>query len=512
MKKIRNLIVVLGDQLDMQSAALHKLDKSQDAVWMAEVAGESNYVWSSKLRTTLFLSAMRHFRDELIKKNIDVLYTDLDDKNNLGHLDQQLTHTLHTYQPQCVKLVEPGEHRLIGAISAVCNQHKTTLEILNDEHFLASHKDFDKHATGRKQLRMEFFYREMRKRYKVLMEGEQPTGGSWNFDASNRKSFGKSGPDHIPQRPRFKPDAITQSVIRCVERNFADHPGDLTNFNWPVTRRQALLALQNFISDCLPDFGTYQDAMWTNEPFLNHALIASSLNLKLLNPREVIEAAENAYYEGNAPIESVEGFIRQILGWREYVRGIYWRHMPDYLERNALGAQAELPEFYWNAETSMRCMHECITQTMRHGYAHHIQRLMVTGLFALLYGVAPKKIHAWYLAVYVDAVEWVELPNTLGMSQYGDDGIMASKPYVATGKYIQRMSNYCTDCRYNPAESIGDKACPFTTLYWDFLLQHEDKLKDINRMSMQLRNLDRLSDDKKQKIQQKAAQLRSTPL
>lgn len=252
--------------------------------------------------------------------------------------------------------------------------------------------------------------------------------------------------------------------------------------------------------------------MWTEEPFLNHSLIASSLNLKLLNPREVIQAAENAYGEGDASIESVEGFIRQILGWREYVRGVYWLYMPEYLERNALSAKEPLPAFYWTAKTSMHCMQECLSQTMKYGYAHHIQRLMVTGLFALMYGVTPKEIHAWYLAVYVDAVEWVELPNTLGMSQYGDGGVMASKPYVATGKYIQRMSNYCTHCRYNPAESIGEEACPFTTLYWDFLIRHEEKLKKNNRMGMQLRNLNRFARNKKEDIQKQAERLRSTAI
>jgi len=506
---IRNLIVVLGDQLNTDSAALRDFDKDQDAVWMAEVASESTYVWSSKIRTALFLSAMRHFRKELEDQQYSVLYTELDAKDNKGSLDKQLKHTLSVHQPQAVKLVEPGEYRLQAVFEKVCTQSKIPIEFVEDAHFLASHEDFARHAEGRKQLRMEFFYREMRKRYNVLMNGDKPVGDNWNFDASNRKSFGKSGPSGVPERRLFKPDTITQDVIQCVNNLLAAHPGDLSNFSWPVTRKQALQALNDFIQDCLPDFGTYQDAMWTDEPFLYHSLIAACLNLKLLHPREVIEAAEKAFQTGDAPIEAVEGFIRQILGWREYVRGIYWLYMPDYLEQNALEAKEALPDFYWTGNTSMYCMQACISQTLQWGYAHHIQRLMVTGLFSLLYGVNPKEIHAWYLAVYVDAVEWVELPNTLGMSQYGDGGIMASKPYVATGKYIQRMSNYCQHCQYDPAESVGDKACPFTTLYWDFLIRHENKLQNNNRMRMQLRNLQRLQGDKKKAIQQRARALRS---
>jgi deoxyribodipyrimidine photolyase-related protein len=507
-EKIRTLVIVLGDQLDMESVALRGLDPAKDVIWMAEVAGESTYVWSSKIRTTLFVSAMRHFREALLEKGYSVLYTELGSKENKGELDKQLDASLEKYKPETIKYIEPGEHRLLKTISSVCKKNKIDFELLEDDHFLASHQDFETHAEGRKQLRMEFFYREIRKRYKVLIEDGKPAGGEWNFDSSNRQSFGKQGPELMPQRRSFKPDDITKTVIKLVNESFEDHPGDLENFNWPVTRKEALQALEDFIEDCLPNFGKHQDAMWTAEPFLNHSLISSSLNLKLLNPREVIKAAEKAYRDGKAPIESVEGFIRQILGWREYVRGIYWLYMPAYLECNALNAQEALPDFYWTGETSMRCMNDCITQTMKHGYAHHIQRLMVTGLFSLMYGINPKKIHAWYLAVYVDAVEWVELPNTLGMSQYGDGGVTASKPYVATGKYIQRMSNYCSGCQYNPAESVGENACPFTTLYWDFLMRHENALKKNNRMAMQLRNLNRLSEEKKDKIQDQAKRLR----
>ena len=354
---------------------------------------------------------------------------------------------------------------------------------------------------------MEFFYREMRRRYSVLMEGGQPVGGAWNFDAENRGAFGKAGPGLVPRAVEFPPDAITREVCALVEERFAEHPGKLAHFSWPVTCEQAQSALDDFIANRLPSFGTYQDAMWTDEPFLYHSRISTALNLKLLDPRVAIKAAEDAYRRGAAPLEAVEGFIRQILGWREYVRGIYWQLMPGYAEGNALNAYAALPAFYWTGETDMECLRQALRQTLDYGYAHHIQRLMVTGLYALLLGVEPRQVHEWYLAVYVDAVEWVELPNTMGMSQFADGGVMASKPYAASGKYIQRMSNYCKACRYDPAESVGKDACPFTTLYWDFLMRNEERLRKVPRMEMQLRNLVRIEPAKRAAIVARAAVL-----
>jgi deoxyribodipyrimidine photolyase-related protein len=343
----------------------------------------------------------------------------------------------------------------------------------------------------------------------ILMNGKKPVGDQWNFDAENRGNFGKTGPGVLPAPSRFMPDAITQEVIHLVQQRFAHHPGSLDSFGWPVTRIQALAALEEFITHRLPCFGLYQDAMWEGEVWLYHSHLSSALNLKLLHPREVLSAAVKAYEDGHAPLEAVEGFVRQVLGWREYVRGIYWMNMPGYLELNTSNAHAHLPHFYWTGQTDMACMRDAIEQTLRHGYAHHIQRLMVTGLYALLLGVAPKEVHQWYLGVYVDAVEWVELPNTLGMSQFADGGLMASKPYVASGKYIDRMSNHCKGCRFNPAESTGDAACPFTTLYWDYLNTHADTLAKNPRMLMQLKNLNRLTDEKKHLIAAQASKLRA---
>ena len=479
---MRNLIIVLGDQLDADSAALKSFDSDQDMIWMAEVIEESTHVWSHKARTVMFLSAMRHFRDEAIAKKMPVHYVELDDKKNSGSLDGELIAAIKKLKPQELRVVHPGEYRILEMLHDVGAETGIDLVVLPDEHFFSTPGEFREHAEGRKQLRMEYFYRAMRKQTAVLMDGGDPVGGKWNYDAENRKSFKKTGPENVALPILFEPDATTRAVIKVVEKTLADHPGSLDDFSWPVTADEALVALDDFVENRLPGFGDYQDAMWTDEPFLNHSLIAASMNLKLLNPRIVVAAAESAYRSGVAPLPAVEGFIRQILGWREYVRGVYWMFMPDYLDRNSMNATEDLPDFYWTGETDMNCLSQVIGQTLQHGYAHHIQRLMVTGCFALLLGVDPRQVHQWYLAVYVDAVEWVELPNTLGMSQYADGGVMASKPYVATGKYINRMSNYCKGCRYNPANSTGDDACPFTTLYWDYLKRHRDTLQLNNRM------------------------------
>jgi deoxyribodipyrimidine photolyase-related protein len=344
----------------------------------------------------------------------------------------------------------------------------------------------------------------------VLLDPQgEPEGGQWNYDHDNRGSFPKGGPKGVPAPATFAPDNTTREVLALIERKFAAHPGKLDRFDWPVTPAEARRALKDFIENRLADFGLYQDAMWTREPWLYHSRLSAAMNLKLLDPREVVTAAEKAYRAGKVSLASAEGFIRQILGWREYVRGIYWHFMPEYLEKNALGAKEPLPRFYWDGDTEMACLRDAIGQTLDYGYAHHIQRLMVTGLYSLLLGVDPRRTHEWYLAVYVDAVEWVELPNTLGMSQYGDGGIMASKPYAATGKYIQRMSNYCAGCRFDPAKATGDDACPFTTLYWDFLLRHERMLAANQRMALQVKNLARLDDAERKRIRARADAIRA---
>jgi deoxyribodipyrimidine photolyase-related protein len=504
---LRHLILVLGDQLNQDASAFTDFDAQQDAIWMAEVDEESTHVKSAKQRTTLFLSAMRHFAAELRQKDWRVFYTTIDASDNVGTLAGELGKTIANTRPAKLVMTAPGDWRVLQSLRTVASQHGLPLDIRDDTHFFSTVRDFTQHAAGRKQLRLEFFYRELRHKTGILMDGDKPLGGKWNFDADNRGSFGKQGPGTLPAPTRFAPDAMTQEVIRLVQHRFAKHPGSVDSFGWPVTRQQALEVLHAFIAHRLPSFGIYQDAMWEGEVWLYHSHLSCALNLKLLNPREVLAAAVDALNQGHAPIEAVEGFVRQILGWREYVRGIYWMNMPGYLDLNSSHAHAPLPSFYWTGQTEMACLRDAIGQTLTHGYAHHIQRLMVTGLYALLLGVSPQEVHAWYLAVYVDAVEWVELPNTLGMSQFADGGLMASKPYVASGKYIDRMSNHCKGCRFNPAESTGETACPFTTLYWDYLNKHSDSLAKNPRMLMQLKNLNRLSDETKLQISAQALQL-----
>ncbi len=508
MRELRALIVVLGDQLDLDAAAFDAFDPSVDAVWMAEVDEESTHVWSSKPRTAMFIAAMRHFGLALQSAGRQLHYTQLDAPGNAGSLAAQLDADILRLKPARLVMTAPGDWRVLQAIKAVAQARDLPLAIHEDRHFFSSVAEFAAHAKGRKSLRMEYFYREQRKRHQVLMQGDEPVGGQWNFDADNREAFGAAGPGAVPSRTVFEPDAITREVIELVDTRFAGHPGRLESFAWPVTRAQAVQSLQAFIRDRLPMFGRYQDAMWPGDPWLYHAHLSAALNLKLLNPREVVAAAEAAHEDGHAPLASVEGFIRQILGWREYVRGVYWTRMPAYREGNALDAQQDLPSWFWTGATDMACLHDALAQTLEHGYANHIQRLMVTGLYALMLGVQPSQVHAWYLAVYVDAVEWVELPNTLGMSQYADGGVMGSKPYIATGKYIQRMSPHCKGCRYDPAQRTGDSACPFTTLYWDFLMRHEHTLVRNPRMALQVKNVARLTDAQKQAVSDRAAAIR----
>ncbi len=497
---IRHLVIVLGDQLAEDASALTDFDPTQDVVWMAEAMEESTHVPSAKQRIAVFLSAMRHFAQTLRNKNWHVDYTELDQDGHTGTLHGELARAINTWQPAQLVMTAPGDWRVLQALQATAKAHGVALKVRDDTSFFTTVRDFSAHIQGRKQLRMEYWYREQRHRFGILMEGKQPVGGQWNFDADNRESFGKKGPQNLPAPKRFAPDEVTAQVIALVHKVFAKHPGELADFAWPVTRAQALEALQDFMAHRLPLFGQFEDAMWAGEPWLYHSQLSVCLNLKLLSAQEVVQAAQTAWQQGHAPLPAVEGFVRQILGWREYVRGMYWTQMPGYLERNALDAQEDLPEFFWTGETDMACLRDALQQTLKHGYAHHIQRLMVLGLYGLLRGVHPQHMHAWFLSVYVDAVEWVELPNTLGMSQFGDCGMMASKPYVATGKYIQRMSNHCQGCKFDSGQSTGPTACPYTTMYWDFLQRHETLLKANPRMAMQLKNLNRLSDDQKSQI------------
>lgn len=501
------LNILLGDQLDRSSRIFDGSPADGHVYWMAEVAEETTRIWSHKVRTAYFIACMRHFRDELLEAGKPLFYSTFKENQSFPGFRAALERDLKRIQPGKIRMVPPGEYHLYVLFTEIAKFHDLELEWVPDDHFVASPKEFRAYAKGKKKLRMEYFYREMRRKTGILLDGQgQPEGGKWNYDAANRKPFPKKGPGKLHEGVRFAPDAVTQEVLEEVEALFPGHPGDPATFDWPVTPAQAREALEDFIEHRLPQFGDYQDAMWTGEPFLYHARLSCALNVKLIDPLTVCRAVEAAWRSNpeRFPLEAVEGFIRQVLGWREYVRGIYWLKMPGYLEGNTLRATHPLPRFYWTGDTDMVCLRESLRQTLTTGYAHHIQRLMVTGLFSLLLGVDPRQIHEWYLAVYLDAVEWVELPNTLGMSQYADGGIMASKPYAATGKYIQRMSNYCASCKYNPANRTGEDACPFTTLYWNFLERHRSLLEANPRMSLQVRNLDRIPEDELQAIRTRA--------
>jgi len=515
MRRIRHLVLILGDQLNRDASTWDGFDPAQDLAWMCEAHAEATHVPSSRQRTALFLSAMRHFAQQLRAEDVPLHYLE----QHPGGLGDALAAALREHPADRIVLTEPGEWRVRELLERTAREAGVEIEFREDRHFLCTRSEFQAHAKGRKQLRMEYFYREMRQRHGVLMDGSEPAGGQWNFDADNRESFGREGPGLVPLPLRFEPDAVTSEVMALVNAQQPPAPGRLAQFGWPVTREQALAALEDFIAHRLADFGRWQDAMWGGQPWLYHAMISSSLNLKLLDPREVIAATEAAWRAGQVPLASAEGFIRQILSWREYVRGVYWLRMPDYLDLNALEARETLPAFYWTGQTDMRCLADAIGQTLEHGYAHHIQRLMVTGLYALLLGVAPREVHAWYLSVYVDAVEWVELPNTLGMSQHADagppqgptppPGPMASKPYIATGQYIARMSDHCRGCRFDPVQRTGERACPFTTLYWDFLARHQARLARNPRMALQVKNLQRVPAEELAEVQTRAQALRA---
>jgi deoxyribodipyrimidine photolyase-related protein len=507
------LVIVFGDQLDLDAASIRFLGP-EDTVLMMEVAAESCHVPSHLQRTALFLSAMRHFAAELTRRKIRVRYITLDDPENTGAFDTEIARAVAALKPSEIVCVHPGEWRVLGMLERIRDSTGIPLNILPDDHFLTTTAEFATWAKGRTALTMEFFYREQRRKTGYLMEGTgktaKPVGGEWNFDKDNRLPFGKRGPSPRP-RPSlsFTPDNTTRAVLTAMKRVLPNLPGTVESFAWPVTREQALAALEDFVTHRLAQFGPFEDAMWTGETTLYHSTLSSSLNLKLLNPRECCERAIEAYRASKAPLQSVEAFVRQIIGWREFIRGVYWLEGPAYADRNGLDQHGELPPFYWNADTDMACMKACIGQVLDTGYGHHIQRLMVTGNFALISGVHPRAVSDWYLGMFVDGVDWVTLPNALGMVMHADrrmgaakgvTGLVGTKPYAASGKYIERMSNYCTGCRYNPAERTGPLACPVTVFYWDFLIRTREQLAQNQRMTMILKNIDRMTPQARTQI------------
>ncbi|MGM0535968.1 MAG: cryptochrome/photolyase family protein [Pseudomonadota bacterium] len=507
----RPLVLLLGDQLSHDLASLRHLP--EDAVIaLCEVSAEGTYVPHHPQKIALILSAMRHFAAELRERGLRVHYSALDDPDNTQTLVDEAERLADLHDCDEVRVVRPGEWRLW---QAMCERQDAARPwyLIEDDRFFTTPEEFADWAEGRKAPRMEHFYREQRRRTGLLMEGDTPAGGQWNFDHDNREPLPQALV--IPDPPDHDRDAITDDVLALVAAHFSDHFGALARFHWPVTRRQALADLHHFTQHLLPDFGRYQDAISDTQPFLFHSRLSAALNLGLLVPREVCAAVEREYREGRTPLNSAEGFIRQVLGWREYVRGLYWTRMPGYKRRNALEAKRGLPAAFWNGETDLRCLKRAIEMTHDHAYAHHIQRLMVTGNFALLCDVAPEALCDWYLAVYADACEWVELPNTLGMVLHADGGLMGSKPYCASGKYIDRMSDHCQHCRFDPKQVTGPTACPFNSLYWAFLERHADTLSRNPRMKLIYGSLRRMSDDKRMAMRRQAetflAELETVP-
>jgi len=491
---VGRLVLVLGDQLTETLSALAQADKARDTVVMAEVADEAAYVRHHPKKIALIFAAMRKFAHALEQDGWKVVYTQLDDTDNAGSIVGELLRRAAQTGASEVLATEPGEWRLIDKLKYA----PLKVHLLPDDRFLATHAEFEAWAEGRKALRMEYFYREMRRKTGLLMEGDQPAGGKWNFDHDNRKAAPEDVTVDGPLR--FDPDATTREVLELVQVRFGDNFGALEPFWFATTRAEALQALDHFIANALPRFGDYQDAMLNENEFLYHAILSPYLNIGLLNVTEICEAAANAYAAGHAPINAAEGFIRQIIGWREYVRGIYFLEGPDYTARNILGHDRDLPWFYWGGETRMNCVAKAVGQTRTQAYAHHIQRLMVTGNFALLAGIDPAQVHEWYLAVYADAFEWVEAPNTIGMSQFADGGVIASKPYVSSGAYINRMSDHCKSCHYSVSAKTGDTACPFNLLYWHFLDRHRDRFSNNPRMGNMYRTWDRMDADKRKTV------------
>ncbi|WP_300036999.1 cryptochrome/photolyase family protein [uncultured Roseobacter sp.] len=492
------LVLVLGDQLSEGLSALGAADRDSDTVVMAEVADETSYVRHHPKKIALIFAAMRKFASALREAGWQVAYTELDDTDNAGSIVGELLRRAEQTGADEVLATEPGEWRLITALKHA----PLKVRILQDDRFIATHQEFEAWAEGRKQLRMEYFYRDMRGKTGLLMEGDKPAGGKWNYDHDNRKP----APDEVDfgGPMQFTPDAVTEEVLDLVEARFGNHFGALRPFHFATTRGEARRALTRFIKHALPKFGDFQDAMLNDNRFLYHAVISPYMNIGLLDPLEVCEAAAEAWAAGDVPINAAEGFIRQIIGWREYVRGIYFLEGPDYAARNGLGHDRALPPLYWGGETGMNCLSKAVEQTRAEAYAHHIQRLMVTGNFGLLAGVSPTELHEWYLAVYADAFEWVEAPNTVGMSQFADGGVIASKPYVSSGAYINRMSDYCKHCSYSVSKKTGAGACPFNLLYWHFLDRHRDRFEGNPRMGNMYRTWDRMDAERRETVLREA--------
>ncbi|MFM7628345.1 MAG: cryptochrome/photolyase family protein, partial [Algoriphagus sp.] len=460
---------------------------------MMEMRQETDYVVHHVQKIVGFFLAMRQFARELTAQGHRVIYYELDDPENKQDLRTQIHYLVQKHGFSSVEYQLPDEYRLEQQLQSICQDLDIPSHAVDSHHFLTSRgflKDFFK---GKKSYLMETFYREMRRKYQVLMVGNEPLGGQWNFDQENRKPLKEKG---LLQAPGLHPKSVG-NILDQLSRAGVKTLGSLDPeaFAWPSSRKESLDLLHHFCQHLLPNFGTYQDAMSTWDPYLFHSRLSFSLNCKMISPLEVVQAAEKAWstQQDKISLAQVEGFIRQILGWREYMRGIYWAEMPRFATLNYFGHERKLPSWFWTGKTKMNCLNHSITQSLTHAYAHHIQRLMVTGNFALLAGIHPDEVDAWYLGIYIDAIQWVEITNTRGMSQFADGGIVGTKPYTSSANYIKKQGNYCSTCAYDADEKVGDRACPFNSLYWHFHVRHREKLEKNPRIGMVYRTWDKMA-------------------
>ncbi|NEX62116.1 cryptochrome/photolyase family protein [Noviherbaspirillum galbum] len=504
---VRVLRLILGDQLNPEHSWFREADPGVVYVLM-EVRSETDYVLHHAQKILAIFAAMRDFARHLREAGHRVRYVTLDDPSNRQSIPDNLTALARHYTAARVEWQSPDEWRLDEALHAWAGGQPFETAEADSEHFLTSRSEMAELFEGRKQWLMEHFYRRMRRRHGLLMTARgEPEGGKWNFDHDNRKPWPGTPPEPADARPMHDHRALWDMLQRCGVKSMGEAQAECVR--WPVNRIEALACLDAFIENALPHFGDFEDAMSSTGQRLFHSLLSFALNVKMLHPLEVVRRAEDAWRGGHAPLSAAEGFIRQIVGWREYVRGIYWAHMPGYDDRNALGHHAPLPRWFWTGDTGMRCLQMAIGQSLRTAHAHHIQRLMVIGNFALLAGLDPRAVHHWYLGVYVDAFEWVELPNTLGMSQWADGGIIATKPYVSSGAYIKRMSDYCKGCRYEHKQRMGETACPYNALYWDFFDRNEDLLSSNMRLGMAYRQLRKMPQAEREALRAQAGEVRA---
>ena len=503
MKKLR---LILGDQLNSEHSWFQKSDENTIYL-MAEMRQETDYVKHHIQKVVAFFLSMRNFSERLKKTNNIVEYFTISDTDNLHDLEKIINFAVQKHQITKFEYQLPDEFRLDAQLQNICKNLKIESEVFDTEHFFTSRYELKDFYEGKKLYLMENFYRMMRKKHHLLMDGSVPLGNQWNFDHDNRKKY--TGQVAIPKEKSF--NINVSNIVQEIKNNGIITFGNINknDFSWPTSRQECLEVLDYFCKNLLKHFGDYEDAMHTDEKFLFHSRLSFAMNSKMLSPKEILETVINFYHKNETDItlSQVEGFVRQILGWREYIRGIYWKEMPNYAQMNKLENHNKLPDFFWTGNTKMNCMSLAINQSLDEAYAHHIQRLMVIGNFALLTQIHPDEVDAWYLGVYIDAIEWVEMPNTRGMSQFADGGIIATKPYVSSGSYINKMSNNCAKCHYNVKEKFGDKACPFNTLYWNFLDEKKQYFKGNNRMAMMMNLLNKMQPEELYKIKVKANEI-----